>query len=318
MTNTGILLVVLAVLVLVAGGLAAAFYARHREVRRRFGPEYQRVAAEKGTTLAVDRELRERERRHAQLQLNDLDEQTRSRYGEQWQRVQARFVESPETAIGAADELVTRLIRDRGYPVGDYDEQLSLLSVEHARVIDDYRVAHDIAQQHARGHADTEMLRQALMHYRAVVADILGTDAALKADALDDGARPGEAATGTTDTTGTTGTTAGDPRAPHHRDAKADAAAAQMPQPSDMRPVSRHAADDRAATEPDSDEETAAVRREDADTTRETAPVPQRPAGEGVSRARGTAKVPQGKATLQSGRQPADADDSEATRPRRP
>jgi hypothetical protein len=184
MTTLQILLLVIGLFALVVGGLAIAYYTRHRQLRRRFGPEYDRLASGRDGPLAVDRELRERERRHAELQLRELDPETRTRYAEQWQRVQAGFAESPEAAIGSADELVTRLIRDRGYPAGDYDQQLTLLSVEHARVVDDYRVAHDIAQQHARGNADTEMLRQALLHYRTLVADILGTDAGLKAEAM--------------------------------------------------------------------------------------------------------------------------------------
>jgi hypothetical protein len=85
-------------------------------------------------------------------------------------------VESPDESVGAADELVTRLVADRGYPIKDYDEQVTLLSVDHSRTIGNYREAHDIAQRHARGEADTEELRQAIVHYRSLVADLLGQD----------------------------------------------------------------------------------------------------------------------------------------------
>ncbi len=191
MTTTEVTLLVFGILVIVLVGITIVYYLRHHHLRQRFGPEYDRVA-DKAGPLSADRELRDRERRHAQLHLNELDPQTKAWYVEQWQRVQAGFVESPETAIGGADELVTRLIGERGYPVRDYDEQVALLSVDHARVIDHYRLAHDIAQQHARGHADTEALRQALMHYRVLVGDILGTEDGLTADALPDGAHPGD------------------------------------------------------------------------------------------------------------------------------
>src|SRR5205823_5903729 len=75
-----------------------------------------------------------------------------------------------------ADELVTRLIAERGYPTGDYDDQLANLSVEHAQTLSHYRDAHAISQRSQNGEASTEDLRQALVHYRALFADLLGTD----------------------------------------------------------------------------------------------------------------------------------------------
>lgn len=162
--------------VLVVALIAAGWYLfRRQSLRRRFGPEYRRLAKQEGP-LAADRELRERQRRHASLQLNELDDATRERYREAWTAVQTRFVDAPESAIGAADELVTRLVAERGYPTEDYDEQLAHLSVEHARTLEQYRSAHDIHLRHQRGEATTEDLRQALVHYRALFADLLGEE----------------------------------------------------------------------------------------------------------------------------------------------
>jgi len=118
----------------------------------------------------------ERERRHAELELRPLDPAAHEHYTKSWEEIQVRFVDAPEQAVGEADELVTRLIADRGYPTGDYDDQLSHLSVEHARTLDHYRKAHDINERNARGEATTEQLRQALVHYRALFADLLGTE----------------------------------------------------------------------------------------------------------------------------------------------
>jgi hypothetical protein len=176
MTPTEIALILFGLVVVVLVALAGYMYMRRQTLRQRFGPEYDRLAAEQDSTFAVDRELRDREKRHAHLELKELPDDARQWYTEQWQQLQARFVESPEDSVGAADELVTRLIADRGYPIKDYDEQVTLLSVEHARTIGDYREAHDIAQRHAQGNADTEELRQAIVHYRALVADLLGQD----------------------------------------------------------------------------------------------------------------------------------------------
>ncbi|GIH08553.1 hypothetical protein Rhe02_66200 [Rhizocola hellebori] len=174
MTPTGIALILFGLAVVILAGLAGYIYFRRQNLRQRFGPEYDRTVAEQDSTLAAERELLDRQRRHAQLDLKELPDDARQWYTEQWQQLQARFVESPEESIGAADELVTRLIADRGYPIKDYDEQVTLLSVEHARTIGDYREAHDIAQRHTDGAADTEELRQAIVHYRALVADLLG------------------------------------------------------------------------------------------------------------------------------------------------
>lgn len=168
--------------VLVVAIIAAGWYLwRHQSLRRRFGPEYRRLAKQEGP-LAAERELRERERRHASLELRELDDAARMRYREAWTAVQARFVDAPESAVGAADDLVTRLMADRGYPTGDYDERLAQLSVEHARTLEHYRSAHDIHLRHQRGGATTEDLRQALVHYRALFADLLGEDPVARDD----------------------------------------------------------------------------------------------------------------------------------------
>jgi hypothetical protein len=168
-------LVIIIVVVLLLIGLAVVMN-RRRALRQRFGPEYDRVVESADDRRAAERELRERERRHAELELRPLDPASRERYATSWEEIQVRFVDSPEQAVGEADELVTRLIAERGYPTGDYDDQLSHLSVEHSRTLDHYRQAHDINERNARGEATTEQLRQAFVHYRALFADLLGTE----------------------------------------------------------------------------------------------------------------------------------------------
>src|SRR5688572_9513437 len=168
-------LVILIVVILLLVG-AAVMFSRRRALRQRFGPEYDRAVESADDRRAAERELRERERRHAELELRPLDPASRERYSTSWEEIQIRFVDAPEQAVGEADELVTRLIAERGYPTGDYDNQLAHLSVEHARTLDHYRQAHDIHERNARGEATTEQLRQALVHYRALFADLLGTD----------------------------------------------------------------------------------------------------------------------------------------------
>jgi hypothetical protein len=173
MSSTPIVVIVVLVVVILLA-VAAWMVVRRRSLQQRFGPEYDRAVSEGDGRLAAERELRAREKRHAELDIKPLSEESRQRYASAWDEIQAQFVDEPNSAVGRADELVSRLIAERGYPTGDYDEQLSHLSVEHARTLEHYRDAHDINLRNERGEASTEQLRQALVHYRALFGDLLG------------------------------------------------------------------------------------------------------------------------------------------------
>jgi hypothetical protein len=168
------IIVVVAVLVVVLLATGWVLW-RHQSLRRRFGPEYRRLSKQEGP-IAAERELRGRERRHRTLEIRELDEGSREQYRAAWTALQSRFVDAPEQTIGEADELLTRVIAERGYPTGDYDEQVAQLSVDHGSTLDRYRTAHDIHLRHERGEATTEELRQAFVHYRALFAELLGED----------------------------------------------------------------------------------------------------------------------------------------------
>jgi hypothetical protein len=176
MSPTQVIVIIVVVLAVVVIAALAWFGMRRRSLRQRFGPEYDRVVAEQDSRSAAERELRERERRHADLELRELPADARERYATAWEEIQARFVDAPNEAVGQADELVTRLIAERGYPTGDYDEQVAHLSVEHAHTLGQYRDAHDISLRNERGEASTEQLRQALVYYRALFAELLGDE----------------------------------------------------------------------------------------------------------------------------------------------
>ncbi|MFU8873459.1 hypothetical protein [Micromonospora sp. SL4-19] len=176
MSPTQVVVTVILVLALAALAAVAVVAGRRRALRQRFGPEYDRVVAERDSRGAAERELRERERRHAALELTPLDPESRARYAAAWEELQVRFVDSPDETVRDADELVSRLIAERGYPTGDFSERIANLSVEHARTLTHYRDAHEIRLRTERGEASTEELRQALVHYRALFADLLGAD----------------------------------------------------------------------------------------------------------------------------------------------
>jgi hypothetical protein len=176
MNATLVIILVLAVIVVVALVAVAVVGSRRRALRQRFGPEYDLVVAEQDGRSAGERELRERERRHAELDLRPLSPDSRTTYAEQWGRVQTRFVDSPEEAVREGDELVTKLIGEIGYPTEDYESQIATLSVEHATTLGHYRDAHAIFLRAEGGDASTEQLRQALVHYRVLFAELLGDD----------------------------------------------------------------------------------------------------------------------------------------------
>jgi hypothetical protein len=171
-----VILVVVLLAVLFAAGWFFGGQARSRRLRDRFGPEYDRRLETAENRRVAEHELTEREKRHAQLSLRPLSDTARVRYTEQWTRVQEHFVDSPGDAVAGAENLVHTVMRDRGYPMEDFEQQAADLSVEHASAVDGYRAAHEIRGRH--GQANTEELRTALVHYRAIFRELVGhTDA---------------------------------------------------------------------------------------------------------------------------------------------
>jgi hypothetical protein len=173
--------------VIVAAAVVAAVYlvtsgARTRRLRQRFGPEYDRAVEREGSRGAAERELRSREERHEHLDLRELDPRRREQYREQWVGVQERFVDAPEAAVGQADNLVTVVMGERGYPTRGFEEKVAHLSVEHGRTMDHYRRAHTISGRAKTGQASTEDLRQAMVHYRALFEELLAAPAAEPAE----------------------------------------------------------------------------------------------------------------------------------------
>lgn len=168
-----IIVVVVAVIIIAAAVIGLVVGRRRRELREQFGPEYDHVVEQRGSRREAEQELREREQRHEELKLRPLPESVRERYALEWREVQAEFVDTPGEAVSHADRLVTALMSDRGYPTDDYDQQVADLSVEHGRTLGHYRAAHEISERRDRGDAETEDLRQAMVHYRALFGDLL-------------------------------------------------------------------------------------------------------------------------------------------------
>jgi len=171
----GAIAVIIVVVALVVLAIVALSAARRRKLQQRFGPEYDRVVGEKQSHRKADAELAERERRVRSLDIRPLDETVRVKYAGEWAAIQERFVDQPEQAAAQAGLLVTSVMKDRGYPTEDYEQNLADLSVEHANVLDHYRAAHQVSLQAETNSASTEDLRLAMLHYRALFSELLGT-----------------------------------------------------------------------------------------------------------------------------------------------
>jgi hypothetical protein len=174
------LLIALVILLLLLAIAAAALTnrSRSRHLAARFGPEYQRTVRRMGSRGRAEAELAAREQRVSRLDIVPLQPHEAQRYRMEWQGLQARFVDNPRTAVAEADLLVRDVMMHRGYPMGDFESRVADISVDHPVVVEHYRAAHDIALRDRRGEADTEALRQAIVHYRALFAELLDTTAA--------------------------------------------------------------------------------------------------------------------------------------------
>lgn len=187
MSSAQIVLVVL--LIVVIAVVAAVFFtlSRRRALQQKFGDEYERLVTEHNSKSAAEKELRARERRHAELPLHELSPEAKDAYSERWQDVQALFVDEPGEAVRQADALVTEIAGDIGYPTGNDADKEAQLSVDHSRTLAAYRRAKEIAARSAEADVDTDEARQAIVDYRELVAALLGTSPVPTAE---DPARP--------------------------------------------------------------------------------------------------------------------------------
>ena len=170
---------IIAIVVVVVAALAiwqVTAKQRRERLRGRFGPEYDRTLDRTaGDRRAAESELAEREKRREQLEIRPLSPAARDRYSGSWREVQALFVDEPRTAVRDADQLVISVMRERGYPMDDFEQRAADVSVDHPDVVENYRAAHRISEASERGDATTEDLRQAMRHYRALFEDLLET-----------------------------------------------------------------------------------------------------------------------------------------------
>jgi hypothetical protein len=174
MPTWGWILVAIAIVAVIALVAWAAMRARRtRELRSTFGPEYERTMQTRGSRQDAESDLLARRRRRQQLDIRPLAPEERERYRAEWQAVQSRFVDQPGPAVREADMLVTRVMRDRGYPMENFEQQAADVSVDHPHVVQNYRSAHAVYVRMEAGDENTEALRQSMVHYRALFQELL-------------------------------------------------------------------------------------------------------------------------------------------------
>jgi hypothetical protein len=198
---------VIVLVVILVAALAAVLFAVSRNRRRaqlqeRFGPEYDRVISETGNRREAEQHLAAVADKRDKLEIRDLEPRQRVQFVEQWELVQARFVDEPAAAVDGAELLITTVMRERGYPVEDFEERVDLVAADHADVVQHYRAAHDSHERHRRsGNTDTEDLRQAFVHYRSLFDSLVDRDEVEPArDRVDTGTPVAEALPETTRT----------------------------------------------------------------------------------------------------------------------
>lgn len=171
--NTSTLIVVVAVAI--AAIVVIGFLVRKQRSERlksRFGPEYSRAVEETGSQTKAEAKLEKLQRRVERFKINPLSPADRAEFTTTWQKIQARFVDDPRGALTEADQLIQRIMTTRGYPVSDFEQRAADISVDYPLVVEQYRAGHEISLRHAQGRASTEDMRQAMIHYRALFAEL--------------------------------------------------------------------------------------------------------------------------------------------------
>jgi hypothetical protein len=168
----------LLVAVMVIALLAIAAWVHHqrhqsKRLEDRFGNEYYRMLDQVGDRGKAEAELRAREKRVEKLHIIALSPADADRFAQDWKSLQARFVDNPKGALVEADRLMHELMLKRGYPMGDFERRAADISVDHPKVVSNYRTAHDITERSQSGVTSTEDLRKALLHYRALFDELL-------------------------------------------------------------------------------------------------------------------------------------------------
>jgi hypothetical protein len=174
MSNSALAIAIVIAIFVVVGIAFIVRKQRSQRLRTRFGPEYQRAVQETGSTTQAETKLEKLAKRVERFHITPLSRESRADFVATWQRIQSRFVDDPKGALTEADKLIQDLLGSRGYPVTDFEQRAADISVDYPLVVEHYRAGHDIAVRHSQGRASTEDMRQAMIQYRTLFAELAG------------------------------------------------------------------------------------------------------------------------------------------------
>lgn len=100
--------------------------------------------------------------------LRPLPAESRERYINEWDAIEAKFVDSPEQAVREAESLALSVLRERGHPLTERD------------------LPTEVQRAHKLGYGSrdrTEGMRQALLHYRALMERMVGPEDQVRREA---------------------------------------------------------------------------------------------------------------------------------------
>jgi len=180
MNMTYIFIAVVLIMVIMGVILGLIFAARNKrstQLQDQFGTEYDHTVKTMGNEKKAQIELDERQKHVKALNIRPLSIDERERYLADWASVQSKFVDEPGQAIIDADGLIMEVMQIRAYPISDFEQRAADVSVSYPSLVSNYRAAREIAIKNEKHEADTEELRQAMIYYRSLFEELLGTEA---------------------------------------------------------------------------------------------------------------------------------------------
>lgn len=174
-TNTMVLVLAIVAGLIVVGliGTLLSRYQRSKRLQEKFGPEYERTLNEVGDKRQAERELETRLDHVKKLDIRTLAADEVDRFTSEWRTTQAEFVDEPLAAVRKADQLLSNVMKAKGYPVEDFEQGVADISVDFPDLVVDYRGLHLIATRGDKEEVNTEEMRKAMVHARALFENLV-------------------------------------------------------------------------------------------------------------------------------------------------
>lgn len=182
MNNITYMIIIVVVVLVILGLIMGGIFSRRQRSKRsdrytaKYGPDYDATVKTMGNETKAQKEMDQRQKHVDTLDIRSLSLSEREKYLAEWKAVQAKFIDQPGPATVEADHLIMEVMQLRNYPVSDFEQRAADISINYPDLVSNYRLARAIAIKNEQHQADTEELRQALVHYRALFNELLITE----------------------------------------------------------------------------------------------------------------------------------------------